>query len=75
MSATAVLKRSGVVKPVFVEIRAKDEKKAAKEELERAFEYGRNLAEKHGFTEEDVNNEIETYRREKAENESRYRRI
>ena len=74
MSTTAVLKRSGVVKSVFVETRAKDEKKAAKEELERAFEYGRNLAKKHGFTEEDVNNEIEAYRKEKAENESRYRR-
>ena len=71
MSATAVL-RSSVVE--FVEIRAKYEKKAAKEELERAFKYGRNLAEKHGFTEEDVNNEIEAYRKEKAENESSYRR-
>ncbi|MDR1811831.1 MAG: hypothetical protein LBQ87_03315 [Candidatus Fibromonas sp.] len=63
MSATAVL-RPRVVE--FVKIRAKNEKKTTKEKLERAFEYGRDLAEKHGFTEEDVNNEIEAYRREEC---------
>ena len=50
-----------------------NKKKTAKEELERAFKYGRNLAEKHGFTEEDVNNEIEAYRREKSENTPNFR--
>ncbi len=74
MSAPAILERPTVIEPIFVEIRARDGKKTAKEELEKAFAYGRSLAEKHGFTEEDVNNEIETYRKEKAENESRYRR-
>ena len=58
-------------KPVFVEIRIKSEASTA-ENFERAFAYGNNLAKKYGFTEEDLNNEIEMYRKEKTSDENSY---
>jgi hypothetical protein len=64
---TAVLERPKVVSIV------KSKRLTAKEELERAFAYGSGLAKKYGFTEEDVNNEIEAYRKEKPGNESSFR--
>jgi hypothetical protein len=64
--------RDAFLKPVFVEIRIKSETKASVENLERAFAYGNSLAKKYGFTEEDLNNEIEMYRKEKTGDENSY---
>ena len=66
--------RSAFLEPVVVEIRVIDEKKAAREQLMRAFDYGNAHGKKLGITEEMINEEIEAYRREKAENENSYRR-
>jgi len=55
--------------PVYVEIRTKNE---TKENFERAFAYGNGLAKKYGFTEEDLNNEIKMYRKEKTGDENSY---
>jgi len=63
--------RDAFLKPVFVEIRIKSEPKAT-ENLERAFAYGNSLAKKYGFTEEDLNNEIKIYRKEKTGDENSY---
>jgi hypothetical protein len=64
--------KDAFLKPVFVEIRIKNETKATEENLERAFAYGNSLAKKYGFTEEDLNNEINMYRKEKAVDENSY---
>jgi hypothetical protein len=81
MSATDVLEKTtigfetsiknGIIEELPVEIRIKSETKAT-ENLERAFAYGNSLAKKYGFTEEDLNNEIEMYRKEKTGNENSY---
>jgi len=55
-----------------VEIRIKSEDEIAKTNFERAFAYGNSLAKKYGFTEEDLNNEIKMYRKEKAADENSY---
>lgn len=64
--------RNAFLNPVFVEIRIKSEAKTTEENLERIFAYGRGLAKKYGFTEKDLNDEIEAYRKEKVGDENCY---
>ncbi|MCL2101040.1 MAG: hypothetical protein FWH22_04930 [Fibromonadales bacterium] len=58
--------RNAFLEPVLVEIRIIDEKKMAREQLRRAFDYGNSLGKKLGITEEMINEEIEAYRKEKS---------
>jgi len=66
MSVTAVLEKTtivGIETPI---------ENGVVENFERAFAYGKSLAKKYGFTEEDLNNEIKMYRKEKTGDENSY---
>jgi len=69
MSATDVLEKTTVV---GFETSVKNGIKPVYVDFERAFAYGNSLAKKYGFTEEDLNNEIKMYRKEKTGDENSY---
>ena len=75
MSATDVLEKTSIgfetsIKNGIIELPV--EYRNTAENFERAFAYGNSLAKKYGFTEEDLNNEIEMYRKEKTSDENSY---